>query len=84
VAEFELIPAPGLQTVSGHGDLRVVVAPSRGEFAVFVEGKIGPLAGGQGVRTVYWSGSFAGVGFDVGVERDSMKGQAVGPGSSTR
>jgi hypothetical protein len=82
VAEFELIPAPGLQTVSGDGDLRAVVAPSRGELAVFVEGKIGPLAGGRGVRAVHWSGSFAGVG--VGVERDSMEGQAVGPGSSTR
>jgi hypothetical protein len=69
VAEFELIPAPGLQTVSGDGDLRAVVAPSRGELAVFGEGKIGPLAGGQGVRAVHWSGSFAGVGVGVGVER---------------
>lgn len=47
MAAFELIPAPGLQTVFGDGDLRAVVAPSRSELAVFVKGKIGPLAGGQ-------------------------------------
>ena len=78
MAEFELIPAPGLHTVSGHGDLRAVVAPSRGELAVFDEGKIGPPAGGQGVRAVHWSGSFPGVGVGVGVERDSMEGQGGG------
>ena len=81
-AEFELIPAPGLQTVSGDGDLGAVVAPSRGGLADFVEGKIGQLAGGPAVRAVHWSGYFVGVG--VGVERDSMEGQAVGPGSSPR
>jgi hypothetical protein len=34
--------------VSGGRSFRAAVAPVRGELAVFVEGEVGPLAGGQG------------------------------------
>ena len=54
------------------------MAPSRGQLAVFVEGKIGPLAGGQGVRAVHWSGSFAGFGVGVVLNEDPWRDRRWG------
>ena len=44
------VPAPGVQVVSGDGDLQAVIAPARGKARDFLKGEVGPLAGEQGER----------------------------------